>query len=94
MYGKITGKKTMKEITYKIGWAYRLPIEGKLFDVTLIQTEGELARVLVQNHSIDMSLSGFTGRKKMYSQAVPVRIVPLKDLQHIDNQKTQRGLKD
>lgn len=84
----------MKERAYKIGLTYRLAIDGTLFDVTLIRTEGEHARVLVQNHSINMSLSGFTTRKKMYSQAVPVRIVPLTDLQHIDERKTQRGLND
>ncbi len=84
----------MKECAYKIGLTYRLSVDGNEYDVTLIRTEGELARVLIQNHSIDMSLSGFTKRKKMYSQSVPIRIVPLTDLQQIDNQKTQRGLND
>ncbi|MFZ5535626.1 MAG: hypothetical protein ACOY3M_05765 [Patescibacteria group bacterium] len=78
-----------------IGKTYRLPIDGNVYDVTLITTEGENARVLIQNHSIDMSLRGFTRRKKLYSQAVPVRIVPVSELLPCgDTRPTTRGVAD
>ncbi len=83
---------SMEKNIYKIGRTYRLSVDGTEHDVTLITTEGDTARVLVQNHSIDMSLNGFTRRKKMYSQSVPVRMVPLSELQEIEAPKTKRGL--
>lgn len=82
----------MKKEKLTIGRTYKLPIDGTRHDVTLITTEGDNARVLIQNHSIDMSLGGFTTRKKMYSQAVPVRVVPLSELEEIEAPKTKRGL--
>jgi len=82
----------MKKERLTIGRTYRLPINGVAHDVTLITTEGDNARVLIQNHSIDMSLDGFTPRKKMYSQAVPVRVVSLSELQEIEEPETKRGL--
>lgn len=82
----------MEKKDYIIGRTYRLPIDDSTHDVTLINMEGDNARVLIQNHSIDMSLHGFTPRKKMYSQAVPVRVVPLTALQEIEEPKTKRGL--
>ena len=75
-----------------IGRTYRLSVDGVEHNVTLITAEDDTARVLIQNHSIDMSLNGFTRRKKMYSQAVPVRVVPLSELQEIEEPKTKRGL--
>lgn len=82
----------MNKEHFTIGRTYQLPIDGNTYDVTLINVEGDTARVLVQNHSIDMSLRGFTVRKKIYSQAVPVRIVPVSELHHIEESKTKRGL--
>lgn len=82
----------MERKDYIIGRTYRLPIDDSIHDVTLINTEGDSARVLIQNHSIDMSLKGFTPRKKMYSQSVPVRLVPLSELQEIEATETRRGL--
>lgn len=54
----------MERKNYKIGRTYRLPIDDSIYDITLITTEKDKARVLIQNHSIDMSLNGFTPRKK------------------------------
>lgn len=82
----------MERNNYIIGRTYRLPIDGTTYDVTLIDTEGDSARVLIQNHSIAMTLNGFTGRKKMYSQAVPVRIARLSELQEVEETETKRGL--
>lgn len=82
----------MKNEHFTIGRTYRLPIDGNTYDVTLINVEDDKARVLIQNHSIDMSLKGFTVRKKMYSQSVPVRVVPVSELHEIETPKTKRGL--
>jgi hypothetical protein len=81
----------MNHEQFTIGKTYRLPIDDTVYDVTLITTEGDYARVLIQDHSIDMSLHGFTKRKKMYSQAVPVRVVSLSDLLPYEDE-VQRGL--
>lgn len=81
-----------KKDQYRIGWAYRLNIDGNFYDVTLISKEGRDATVLIQNHSIRTSLDGFSVRKKMYSQAVPIQHIHLSELQFIEKPKTRRGL--
>lgn len=81
-----------KKEAYKIGLTYKLAIRNELYDVTLIDVKDTQATVLIQNHSIDMTLNGFTPRKKMYSQAVPIQHVSLSELRHIPPKTTRRGL--
>ena len=75
-----------------IGHAYRLKIEDEAYDVTLISKEGDRASVLIQNHSIRTSLDGISKRKKIYSQAVPIRTVSLSELKSLEAPKAKRGL--
>lgn len=67
---------------YEIGSAYGINKDGRYFRVTIINIEGDSARVLVQEHSVGSFLGNGWPRKrnKTRGEAVPCATVPITDL--------------